>query len=109
MHELLSTVAEKIRGSSHIKELLAEADLSVCFVAEEERWLMVFSEGHVNLDYQANGNSDVVVEGDMEALRLLLRGDDFLLSMKKRGELKAEGSLKNLLLLESILYLSKKV
>lgn len=108
MHGLLSSVLEKIRDSAQLTKIIDNSDLTVCFMVEDERWFIFFQEGHVHMEYQADTDGDVVIEGNMEAIRLLLNGDDFLLSMIKRGELQADGSLKNLLLLESIFYLSKK-
>ncbi|MDQ0257612.1 hypothetical protein J2S74_005074 [Evansella vedderi] len=107
MHQLLSSTIEKIRKASHMHELLDKADLKVCFICEEEQWLVHFQGRNVHIESKLDSVGDVVIEGSLEAFRLLLNGDDFLLSMKKRGELGISGNLKDLLLLESILYLSK--
>lgn len=107
MHKLLSSSIETIRKTAHTNELIAKANLSVCFICDEEQWIVKFSGKDIRIESVFDIVGDVVIEGSIEAYRILLNGDDFLLSMKKRGELGVSGHLKDLLLLESILYLSK--
>lgn len=108
MYELLSSFVNEISQSKLLAQLVGDKELDVCVIGEEGQWLIHISKDKLDLQsYEGDKENIVVIKGNNEALRLLLNGDDFLLSMKKRGELEVTGNLKELLLLESIFYLSK--
>ncbi|WP_198283989.1 hypothetical protein [Evansella cellulosilytica] len=90
-----------------MNELVDKAFINVCFICDEEQWIVRFNGQNIDIESVKDTVGDVIIEGDIESLRLLLQGEDFLISMKKRGELGVSGQLKDLLLLESLLYLSK--
>ncbi|MFA9559847.1 hypothetical protein ACERII_21270 [Evansella sp. AB-rgal1] len=107
MYQLLSSSVERIKNSPHMSEMLGKSSISVCVICEDEQWLVIFRGRDIEIESVKSTVGDVVIEGDLEAYRLLLNGEDFLLSMKRRGELGVSGNLKDLLLLESLWYLSK--
>lgn len=108
MHELLSSSINRIKQSDNIKRLLANEQLVVSIQCEEEQWYIIFSDTEIQIrSFHSEIENGISIEGSIEAMRLLLNGEDFLLSMQKRGELKVQGDLKSLLLLESIFYLGK--
>ncbi|MDG5788928.1 hypothetical protein QA612_15840 [Evansella sp. AB-P1] len=107
MYQLLSASVERIKNSTHINEILEKTELVVCFFCENEKWLVRFGNQTIEIESVFDHVGDVIIEGDLEAIRLLLKGEDFLLSMKNRGELEVNGGLRELLLLESLFYLTK--
>ncbi|SDZ64117.1 SCP-2 sterol transfer family protein [Evansella caseinilytica] len=108
MYQILSSSVGRMKQSAHMQELLEKTKMVVCMICEDEQWVIHFDGKDINIDEVTETPADVVLEGNGEALQLLLTGEDFLLSMKKRGEIGVSGRLKDLLLLESLLYLSKK-
>ncbi|MGJ9384079.1 MULTISPECIES: SCP2 sterol-binding domain-containing protein [Salipaludibacillus] len=107
MNHLLIKSMEGMTKTSHLRELLKKHHLIVQVKYLEKRWYMNLD----NKDFKLTLDEDVcdiMISGDEDELKLLFRGEDFLLAMKRRGDLEVEGSLKHLLWLESLLYLSQK-
>src|SRR5690554_1237410 len=108
MYEILSSSVKQIKGSNYLDRLLGSNVLDVHILCEDEKWLVHFSQDEISIGSSIDEvPGKVTIKGNRESLRLLFNGDDFLLSMQKRGEIEVSGSLQDLLLLESIIYLSK--
>ncbi len=104
MKTLLMSVINGMDKSEHTKPLLTKQQLQLCIVSEDGMW-NIFFDGE-SPRFIENETSDVVIEGSNDALTQLIRGEDFLLAMRRREELNVTGSLKHLLWLESLFYLT---
>lgn len=107
MKTLLIHMIEGMKKTAHLRELLGKHDVIVEIIYGDEHWYMQLVGKDSKLSLTAD-KSDIVIQGEEEELKLLFRGEDFLLAMKRREDLYVEGSLKHLLWLESLFYLSKK-
>ncbi|PYZ95763.1 hypothetical protein CR205_15335 [Alteribacter lacisalsi] len=104
---LLTSSIKRMRKTENLLRLLDETTLDVCLICQEERWLLSLNGEMISISPYENEKSEVTISGENEAMAVLFRGDDFLLSLRKRGELTVTGRLRHLLLLESLWYLSK--
>lgn len=109
MENLLIDSAERIKKGEHIARLVKKADITFFIKCEEDSWFVHLCNGEFEIRKQsAEDKGDwLVIEGNPSSIKRFINGEDFLLSMKRRGELKAEGKLRQLLLLESIWFLTK--
>lgn len=109
MRTLLISAIEGMKRSEHMKPLLKKEQLQLCIIFEEETWYLLFDGHDPRFISKEKELSDVVIEGDRDGLTQLFRGEDFLLAMKRRGDISVTGSLKHLLWLESLFYLTDVV
>ncbi|MBM7096980.1 hypothetical protein JSY36_14685 [Bacillus sp. H-16] len=107
MKKLLTSSIKRMRKTDNLLGLLDETILDVCLICNEESWLLSLTGNTISISQYDNETSHVTIHGDREAMKTLFNGDDFLLNLKKRGDLSATGRLRDLLLLESLWYLSK--
>ncbi|TMW72457.1 hypothetical protein [Alteribacter natronophilus] len=107
MRNVLTSSIKRMRKTENLLRLLDETTLDVCLVCEEESWLLSLNGDTISIAPYEDEKSEVTITGEQEAMHSLFMGDDFLLSMKKRGDLAVSGRLKHILLLESLWYLSR--
>ncbi|MBU9712977.1 SCP2 sterol-binding domain-containing protein [Evansella tamaricis] len=109
MEQILMDSFDRMRQAGHIEGLLGKAQLEVSIVLEEMNWLVKIHGSDIRVErvLESPETADVLIKGEKDDLQSLFRGEDFLISMKKREALTVEGDLKDLLLLESLWYLSK--
>lgn len=106
MRTLIISAIEGMKRSEHMRPILKKEHLQICIVFEEESWYLLFDGKAPRFISREKELSDVVIEGDRDGLTQLFRGEDFLLAMKRRGDISVTGSLKHLLWLESLFYLT---
>ncbi|UTR15894.1 SCP2 sterol-binding domain-containing protein [Salipaludibacillus sp. LMS25] len=106
METLLHSAINQMGKQEQASELLKKYDIKVKLSCNNRVWYLDFQQSAVHVR-QAVEEQEVAVfiSGDEEALTSLLKGEDFLLAMSKRGDLIAEGDLKYLLWLEALFYL----
>ena len=108
MEHLLNNSIERIRNAAHTRNLLHKADVSVCLKCEEFIQVIFIHNGEIQLKTQSNESEDLLIEGNKDSMKILLNGENFLTSMKKREDIVVSGKLKDILLMESIWYLTQK-
>ncbi|WP_280769430.1 hypothetical protein [Salipaludibacillus daqingensis] len=106
MRTLIISVIEGMKKSEQIKPLLTKHKLQLSIVSEDRTWHILFDGSNPRFISDVEDSSDVVIEGDNDALKELFLGTDFLLAMNRREEIHCTGSLKYLLWLESLFYLT---
>ncbi|WP_026688446.1 hypothetical protein [Alteribacter aurantiacus] len=107
MKTLLTSSIKRMRKTENLLGLLDEMTLDVCLICNDESWLLSLNGNTISISQYDNEISQVTIHGDQKAMKTLFDGEDFLLSLRKRGELSVSGRLRDLLLLESLWYLSK--
>ena len=70
--------------------------------------IIFIHNGEIQLKTQSNESEDLLIEGNKASMQILLNGEDFLASMKKRGDIVVSGKLKDILLMESLWYLTQE-
>ncbi|WP_093055291.1 SCP2 sterol-binding domain-containing protein [Salipaludibacillus aurantiacus] len=102
---LLASVINDMKQTDRIRKLVKKYEITLLISCGSENWFIAF----IGIDtgiVRGNGAApDVIIKGDEDSLKMLFQGEDFLLTMRRRGELEAKGSLKYLLWLESLFYL----
>ncbi|MCR6107878.1 SCP2 sterol-binding domain-containing protein [Salipaludibacillus agaradhaerens] len=106
METLLYSAINDMSQQEQASQLLKKYDIKVKLTCEGRVWYLDFQQSAVNV-IQAVEEHEVAVfiSGDEEVITHLLKGEDFLLAMSKRGDLIADGALKYLLWLEALFYL----
>lgn len=108
METELFAAVQQMKSNGHMSQLLNKYELLLKLTGDEGMWFLEFQGDDIEfLSRSQTTEADVVITGDDTYLKHLYRGEDFLLAMIKRGDLKAEGSLKHLLWLESLFFLCK--
>ncbi|MBU9722177.1 MULTISPECIES: hypothetical protein [Bacillaceae] len=110
LNQIVANAVDRLRKARHLEGLLEKANFNICINSGDHgTWMLHFRESEVILKNLIDDEEsyDIRIEGESKQLSELLQGDDFLLAMKNRGDISVTGSLKDLLLLESLLYLSK--
>ncbi|WP_096436767.1 hypothetical protein [Alteribacter populi] len=106
MESILFSSLQRMQRIEQLQSLLNRTNLEVCVICDENKWYFSIKGQRNDVRPFTGEKSDVVIEGRLEELKQFLYGDDFLLSMKKRGQIGVEGCLNDLLTLESLWYLS---
>jgi hypothetical protein len=104
LHNFLKTLNER----EHVLRLIDHTEmLSVKFCIGEDTALMAFHRGTgLVVDEDFCKMVDCQISGDEKAIRELLEGRDSLRRLYRNGQIKVTASFRNVLLLESIFYLT---
>ncbi len=108
MLESIQTFIESMRAREHVKLLIAETDLTICFISKENATMMVMKKGEVDIIKEVNHESAIEISGDEGAIKALLRGRETLRALVKKELLEVSIPFRTILLLESLFYLAKK-
>ncbi|UCZ52571.1 hypothetical protein LGQ02_17410 [Bacillus shivajii] len=106
MKEVINEFINRVREKDALQKLMMNRVLTVSFNNEQELCYLMVDNNLLKIVSGLDCDSHVIIEGSEDDLKELLYGEDFLLSMKKREDLKVKGKLKDLLLIESLFYLA---
>ncbi|NRD76423.1 SCP2 sterol-binding domain-containing protein [Bacillus sp. BRMEA1] len=109
MIEAINTFLQQVKVREHIVPLIQQADLRVSLHCHAAPVQLVIKNGEILMlhDSEQQIKPNNVIWGSAHAFELLLEGKTRLRELERNGDLKIEASLRMILLLESIFYLTK--
>ncbi|MGI8349510.1 SCP2 sterol-binding domain-containing protein [Niallia circulans] len=98
---------EKLNRKESLKPLLRNASLSLVLTCQNESYYMELNNNRFSWRrMKGEDNPDIWLTGDMTSISLVMEGEILLREAKKNGSIQLEGSLRKILLLESVFFLS---
>ncbi|MEK4653292.1 MULTISPECIES: SCP2 sterol-binding domain-containing protein [unclassified Niallia] len=98
---------EKLNRKESLKPLLRNASLSLVLTCQNESYYMELKNNRFSWRrMKGEDNPDIWLTGDMTSISLVMEGEVLLREAKKNGSIQLEGSLRKILLLESVFFLS---
>ncbi|NRG28019.1 SCP2 sterol-binding domain-containing protein [Bacillus circulans] len=98
---------EKLNRKESLKPLLRNASLSLVLTCQNESYYMELKNNRFSWRrMKGEDNPDIWLTGDMTSISLVMEGEILLREAKKNGSIQLEGSLRKILLLESVFFLS---
>jgi hypothetical protein len=107
MRELVKQLTERIQKLHHLSPILPEEELYVQFECETETVVVAISKHKIDQKEEVDERRVLTVRGSKEALETLLNGKLKLQQQIRLQEVHISGSFRHMLLLESLLHLSK--
>lgn len=107
--DIITCFLQKLKELSHLTPLLPQRNLILKLSSEKTSFLLSVSEKGLHLkkvEYEED-LYDISIKGSETSICRLIMGHAKLTRLIKTGEITAEGSYRNILLLESIFYLGK--
>lgn len=98
---------EKLNRKESLKPLLRNASLSLVLTCQNESYFMELKNNRFSWRRMKDDKPDIWLTGDRTSISLVTEGEILLREAKKRGSIQLEGSLRKILLLESLFFLSK--
>lgn len=108
MQDYIEKFSKSLRSKKHLLQLVQTKDLGIIFDTGEDRAFLHFKDGEI-VDKESNNSRKELVQlrCSREALNDLLDGTCKLRDLSKMNEIKVKASFRNVLLVESLFYLSK--
>jgi hypothetical protein len=107
MRELIKQLTERMQKLNHLSPILPEEELYIQFECETETAVVAISKHKIEQKEAADERRVLTVRGSKEALEALLNGRLKLQQQIRLREVNISGSFRHMLLLESLLHLSK--
>ncbi|MED4968943.1 MULTISPECIES: SCP2 sterol-binding domain-containing protein [Bacillaceae] len=107
MCELVGQLTERIQKLNHLSPILPEEELYVQFECETETAVVAISKYKIGQKEKIDERRLVTIRGSKEALESLINGRLKLQQQIRLREVHISGSFRHMLLLESLLHLSK--
>ncbi|RDE36733.1 sterol-binding protein [Parageobacillus thermoglucosidasius] len=107
MHELIKQLTERMQKLNHLSLILPDEELYIQFECETETAVVAVSKHSIEQKEAADERQVLTVRGSKEALEALLNGRLKLQQQIRLHEVNISGSFRHMLLLESLLHLSK--
>lgn len=102
---VLIEIQRNMKSASHIRLLLRRESLSVCLVMNNQQLAFIIHGERLEI-IRRSDQLDIIIKGEEEEIQTLLRGITPLRALLRQGRIEAEGSYRNLLRLESVLFCS---
>jgi hypothetical protein len=107
MIEAVLTFLAMIKEQEHLLPLIQNANLQVALQTKQEAILLAIKNGEIFiLPELANQQEQIVINGNIIAIKQLLEGKETLRYLTSKELLKVSASFRTTLLLESIFYLT---
>jgi alkyl sulfatase BDS1-like metallo-beta-lactamase superfamily hydrolase len=107
LQDWMKCFVEKLNRKESLKPLLRNASLSLVLTCQNESYYMELKNNRFSWRrMKGEDNPDIWLTGDMTSISLVMEGEILLREAKKNGSIQLEGSLRKILLLESVFFLS---
>lgn len=106
MLNVLKMVVDEINTRGHLLPLLNGIALTILFTSEEQRGRLSIHNDALVIDEAGAEETDVTINGNEAMLNALFLGELKLRKACKEDNLSVRGSIRNLLLLESLFLLA---
>jgi len=107
LQDWMKCFVEKLNRKESLKPLLRNASLSLVLTCQNESYYMELKNNRFSWRrMKGEDNPDIWLTGDMTSISLVMEGEVLLREAKKNGSIQLEGSLRKILLLESVFFLS---
>lgn len=107
MHELVKQLTDRIQKLNHLLPILPEEELYIQFESETETVVVAISKHKIEQKKEVDERRVLTVRGSKKALEALLNGKLKLQQQIRLQEVHISGSFRHMLLLESLIHLSK--
>gem|GEM_PF-3933541 len=105
MQEWMTSFVDKLNRKESLKPLLRNTSFSLAISCQKDSYLMEVRNNHFSWRRMKNENPDVWLTGEKDSIISVASGEILLREAKKNGMIQLDGSLRKLLLLESLLFL----
>jgi hypothetical protein len=105
LQEWMTSFVDKLNRKESLKPLLRNTSFSLAISCQKVAYLMEVRNNHFSWRRMKEENPDVWLMGERESIHSIASGEILLREAKKNGLIQLDGSLRKILLLESLLFL----
>jgi hypothetical protein len=105
MFEILEKFTEVVRNEPHLKPILPKKSLYVCFQTGYNLYFLEISEAQCQVFKDCRERTDLWIKGDEDSIRSIILGHEKLRKLETRNDVKVTGKLRDILIVEALLFL----
>lgn len=105
LQEWMTSFVDKLNRKESLKPLLRNTAFSLAISCQKDSYLVEVRNEHFSWRSMKDESPDVWLTGERESIISVTRGEVLLREAKKSGVIQLDGSLRKVLLLESLLFL----
>lgn len=106
LQEWVTSLVDNLNRKEVLKPLLRNTSFSLAICCQNTSHVIEFRNNHFSWRPKKDENPDVWLSGERESLHKITSGEILLRKARKMGLIQLDGSLRKILLLESLFFLS---
>ncbi|MFZ3591379.1 hypothetical protein ACOI1C_19660 [Bacillus sp. DJP31] len=108
MIELLKRFSAVVLNEPHLKPVLPQEAMIICFQYDYNLLYLQISASHCKVYKSCHDQIDILIKGNSDSVNLIITGKERLRKLESRSEIKITGKFKDILVVETLFCLCEK-